>query len=132
MASVRKEFQMAVSADKVWAVLADFGAVDKLAPGFVTECRLDEEGARNITFANGSTARELLVDCDVASRRLAYAIVGGRPIHYGAVAQVFPEADGHSRFVWTVDVLPNDLAGYIGAQMDLGVAAMKGALEKER
>ncbi len=131
MASIRKEFHVAAPAEMVWAVLADFGAVDKLAPGFVTECRLDEDGARHITFSNGATARELLVDCDAASRRLAYAIVGGRPTHYGAAAQVFPEPDGGSRFVWVVDVLPNELAGYIGAQMDLGMAAMKAALEKE-
>lgn len=130
MASIRKEFQVAVPADKVWAVLADFGAVDKLAPGFVTDCRLDESGARIVTFANGATARELLVDSDAASRRLVYAIVDGRPTHYSASAQVLSEPDGGSRFVWVVDVLPNELAGYISTQMDLGMAAMRGALEK--
>ncbi len=130
MASIRREFHVAAPAAIVWAALADFGAVDKLAPGFVTECRLDDDGARNITFSNGATARELLVDCDAASRRLAYAIVGGRPTHYGAAAQVFAESDG-SRFVWVVDVLPNELAGYIGGQMDLGMAAMKAGLESK-
>lgn len=70
MASIRREFHVAAPAAIVWAALADFGAVDKLAPGFVTECRLDDDGARNITFSNGATARELLVDCDAASRRL--------------------------------------------------------------
>ena len=130
MASIRKEFHVAAPADKVWAVLADFGAVDKLAPGFVTECRLDGDGARNITFSNGSTARELLVDSDATSRRLVYAIVGGRLSHYNASAQVLSDPDGGSRFVWTVDFLPSEFAGYIDAQMELGAAAMRGALEK--
>jgi carbon monoxide dehydrogenase subunit G len=129
MASIRKEFHVAAPADKVWAVLADFGAVDKLAPGFVTECRLDGD-ARNITFSNGSTARELLVDSDATSRRLVYAIVGGRLTHYSAAAQVLSEPDGSGRFVWVVDFLPNEFAGYIDAQMELGAAAMRGALEK--
>ena len=131
MASIRKEFRVPAPADRVWSLLADFGAVDKLAPGFVTDCRLDESGARVVTFANGSTARELLVDSDAVSRRLVYAIVGGRPTHYSASAQVMSEPDGNSRFVWVVDVLPNELADYISAQMELGVAAMRGALEKE-
>ncbi len=38
---------------------------------------------------------------------------------------MFAESDG-SRFVWVVDVLPNELAGYIGGQMDLGMAADEG------
>jgi hypothetical protein len=31
--------------------------------------------ARIVTFANGTVARELLVDCDDARRRLVYAVI---------------------------------------------------------
>jgi hypothetical protein len=131
MASVRREFAVAASADRVWAALADFGAVHtRLAPGFVTECRLDVDGARIVTFSNGSTAREILVDRDEALRRLVYAIVGGRLTQHSAAAQVFPEPDGTCRFVWISDFLPDEFAGYIASQMEQGATIMRAALEK--
>jgi polyketide cyclase/dehydrase/lipid transport protein len=133
MASVRKEFSIAAPADRAWAALADFGAVHtRLAPGFVTDCRLEESGAaRIVTFSNGSMAREILVDRDATSRRLAYAIVGGRLTQHSASAQVFAESDGRCRFVWIADFLPDEFAGYIDAQMELGATIMRDALEKE-
>lgn len=63
------------------------------------------------------------------TRRLAYAIVQGRPTRYNASAQVFAENDVRSRLVWIVDLLPNDLAGTIGSMMEQGSAVMKQALE---
>ena len=35
---------------------------------------------------------------------------------------MFAESDGRSRFVWIADVLPNEIAPYMDAQMDLGAA----------
>jgi hypothetical protein len=131
MASVRKDFIVNASADEVWDVLADFGAVDtRLAPGFVTACRLEDGHTRIITFATGVVAREILVDRDPQARRLAYAIVGGRLTQHSASAQVFAEGESRCRFVWIADFLPDELAGYFGTQMELGAAAMRAALEK--
>lgn len=96
-------------------------------PGFVTACEFDAE-ARTITFANGTVARELLVTSDAERRRLVYAISGDRVKHYSAAAQVLDDGRGGTRFNWTIDVLPNELAPYISGQMDLGVAAMQKAL----
>ena len=44
-------------------------------------------------------------------------------------AQVLAEGEGRSRFVWTVDVLPDALAPYVEDMMARGAAAMKEALE---
>jgi hypothetical protein len=44
------------------------------------------------------------------------------------VAQVFEEGPGRSRFVWVIDILPNELVGPISGMMDMGVAAMKKTL----
>ena len=126
MASIHKDVPINADPDRVWAAVRDFGAVDRLAPGFVVDTRL-EDGARIVTFANGNVARELLVDCDEARRRLVYAIVGERVTHYSASVQVFDDGPARSRMSWIVDVLPNDIAPYISGQMDLGVAAMQGA-----
>jgi carbon monoxide dehydrogenase subunit G len=63
MGSVYKEFSVAAPAERVWAALADFGALaTRLAPGFITACRLEDEGTRVVTFSNGTEAREILVD----------------------------------------------------------------------
>src|ERR1700722_138350 len=88
MASIHKDIPTAAPPDRVWAAVRDFGAVHRLAPGFVVDTKL-EDGARIVTFANGSVAREVLVDCDEARRRLVYAIVHERVAHYSASVQVF-------------------------------------------
>jgi hypothetical protein len=81
MASLHKDIPIDAHSDEVWAAVRDFGSVHRrLAPGFVTNARLDGE-ARIVTFANGTVARELLVDCDEPRRRLVYAIISERVKH---------------------------------------------------
>jgi carbon monoxide dehydrogenase subunit G len=129
MASIRKEFQLPVSAQQAWDAFKDLGAVHtRLAPGFVTDCKLEGE-ARMVSFANGFTTRELIVDVDHKARRLAYAARSERLAHHNASFQVFAEGDG-SRVVWIADVLPHEAGKVIGAMMDEGVAAMKKHLSK--
>jgi uncharacterized protein YndB with AHSA1/START domain len=128
MASIQKEIIIDASPDQVWDALRDFGALHtRLVPGFVTDTRLDGD-ARIVTFGNGTVAREILVDCDDTKRRLVYAIVSERIRQHSASAQVFAERDGRTRFVWIADVLPNEIASYMDAQMDLGTQAMQKAL----
>jgi hypothetical protein len=128
MASIHKDIIIDAHPDDVWDALRDFGAVHtRLAPGFVLDTKLDGD-ARIVTFANGSVARETLVDCDDKRRRLVYAIASERLKQHSASAQVFAESDGRTRFVWITDVLPNEIAPYIDAQMDQGALAMQKAL----
>jgi hypothetical protein len=128
MATVRKEFRSARSADEVWAKLKRFEAVHELAPGFVTATKMEPSGARMVTFANGMEIREWLVSSDDAERRLVYAILDHpRYTHYSAAAQVFEDGAG-SRFVWTVDFLPDEMAGMQDASMEAGAKAMAAAL----
>jgi Polyketide cyclase / dehydrase and lipid transport len=129
MASIRREIALNQTADRVWDALRDFHAVDRrVAPGFVTRAEPDGT-ARMITFANGTTAKEELVDCDEAAQRLVYAISNERLKHYNAAVQLFADGHGHCRLVWTVDLLPNELANYVGQQMDAAVKVMKPTLE---
>jgi carbon monoxide dehydrogenase subunit G len=129
MASIRRDIDLEADAESVWAAVSDFGAVDRrVAPGFVVESRLEGD-ARIVKFANGVEAAETLVSRDDATRRLVYAIVGGRLAHYNASIQVFAEDAGHSKLVWIVDFLPNEFAGYLENQVQAAVKAMKPALE---
>jgi carbon monoxide dehydrogenase subunit G len=131
MATIIKHVSIDANPAEVWDALEDFGAVHRrLVPGFVTACELDGE-ARNVTFSNGTTARERLVTSDAATRRLVYAVVSERIRQHSASAQVFEDGNGKTRLTWTVDVLPNEVAPYISAQMDLGAAAMQKAFAKK-
>lgn len=128
MATVRKEFRSARSAEEVWALLKRFDAVHELAKGFVTATKMEPSGARMVTFANGMEVREWPVSSNDAERRLVYAITDNPAYsHYSAAAQVFEDGDG-SRFVWTVDFLPNEMVGQQNAAMEAGAAAMKATL----
>jgi hypothetical protein len=125
MASIYKDVPLAAPASVVWDAVRDFGAVHtRLAPGFVTDTRLDGD-ARIVTFANGNVVRERLVDCDEVRQRLAYAIASERMTHHSASIQVMADGANHCRVIWITDVLPNEIASYIEAQMELGAAAMQ-------
>jgi Polyketide cyclase / dehydrase and lipid transport len=125
MASIHKDIPIDAHPNDLWDAVRDFGAVHtRLAPGFVLEARREGD-TRIVTFANGNTAREQLVDCDDARRRLVYAIVSARVTHYNASVQVLADGATGSRMIWTVDVLPNEIAPHIDAQMDLGAQAMQ-------
>ena len=128
MASIHKDIIIDASTSDVWDAVRDFGAVHtRLAPGFVVDSRLDGD-ARIVTFANGNVAREQLVDCDEARRRLVYAVVSERVKQHSASVQVLADGEARSRLVWIVDVLPNEIAPYIDDQMDQAALAMQKAL----
>ena len=125
MASIHKDIPLDAHPDDVWSAVRDFGALHtRLVPGFVTDVRLDGD-ARIVTFANGSVAREQLVDCDEARRRLVYAIANERITHYSASVQVLSDGDAQSRLVWTIDLLPNEIALYVDGQMNEAALAMR-------
>ena len=132
MATIVKHVQLTAKPEEVWDALADFGALhQRLVPGFVTACEFDGQ-ARNITFSNGSMARELLVTSDADHRRLVYAIPANERVrHYSASAEVTDDGKGGAELVWTIDLLPNEIAPYISGQMDLGAAAMQKAFAKK-
>ncbi len=124
MATIHNDVSLDAPVSDVWDAVRDFGAVHtRLAPGFVTACRLDGE-ARIVTCANGAVAREMLVTCDEARRRLVYAISNERLKHYSAAVQVIADGAGKCRLLWTIDLLPNELASYIEGQTRLAVATM--------
>jgi carbon monoxide dehydrogenase subunit G len=130
MASIHKDIPIDAHPDEVWAAVRDFGAVHKrLAPGFVLDAHLDGD-VRVVTFANGTVARELLVDLDEARRRLVYAVISERVKQHSASVQVLPDGD-RTRLIWIVDLLPNEIAPYIEAQMDHAALAMQKALDRK-
>jgi len=129
MATLRKQIALTSGAANVWSAIRDFGQVHtRVAPGFLTKLEMDK-GDRVITFFNGLVARERLVTVDDEDCRLVYSVVEGRPSHYNAAVQVYPEGDGRSRLVWTIDILPDELAPTVGGMMEHALPLMKKTLE---
>jgi carbon monoxide dehydrogenase subunit G len=130
MATIRKEVQIHASPQRVWDALRDVGALHtRLAPGFVVDTRLDGN-ARIVTFGNGTVAREDIVAVDDATQRIVWAIIGQKFRHYNGAAQVDAHSDGATRFVWTVDLLPDELAPGVDEMMNEGVAVIKATMER--
>jgi len=129
VASIHKEVSIHADPANVWDALRDVGAVhQRLAPGFVTDVQM-EDGARIVTFGNGMVARELIVDVNDDTRRLAWSVVGGRMTHHNASAQVFSDGNGSTRFVWIADLLPHELAPAITQMIEAGLGVIKRTME---
>lgn len=128
MASIREEIFTTARADEVWDAIRDVGALHtRLVPGFVVDTRL-EGSVRVVTFGNGMTVREPIVDLDDRARRLVWSATGGVTTHYNASVQVFEEGNG-SRVVWIADLLPNEAAARVRAMMRQGMEVMKRTLD---
>jgi carbon monoxide dehydrogenase subunit G len=132
MASIRKEISIDAPAEEVWSAFRDIGAVHtRLAPGFVTDCRMDGKD-RIVTFVNGFVVREVIVDIDDEGRRFVYSARSENLAHHNASFHVMAKGEGGCRVVWVADLLPDDMAARIEGMMDQGSVAMKKALERQR
>ena len=135
MTSIIRETGIAATPVAAWDALRDFGALHGLASGFVTSTKLEDDRTRVVTFFNGATVREALIGTDEQARRIAWTItdlVGAT--HHSGSAQVLADGEdpGRCRFIWTTDVLPDDLAERLGTMMDAGLTAIKRTLESAR
>lgn len=130
MATIRKEILVKARAETAWDALRDVGALaTRLVPGFVTAVKM-EEGARVVTFANGVTAREVIVSIDPVERRVVWSSVGGRLSHHNGAAQILPEGPEACRFVWTTDLLPDAMAPAIETMVSQAMPIIRATLEK--
>ena len=129
MATLHKEIHIEARPEVIWDAARDVGALHtRLVPGFVVDTQL-EGNARIVTFGNGMVVRELIISVDDRRRRLAWTAIGGRTTHYNAVLEVLADGSG-TRVVWTIDLLPDEMAEPVATMQDNGLAAMKAAFER--
>ena len=132
MASIHQQITVAARAADVWQSLRDVANVHKrVAPGFLTDCRMEGE-ARIVTFFNGMVAKELIVDVDDKAMRVVWSARSERLEHHNASVQVFEDGSGRCRVVWIADVLPHEAAKMVGAMMEKAMPIMKKTLEGVR
>jgi hypothetical protein len=134
MASIHKEIVIEASPEHVWEAVRDVGAVhQRLTPGILLDARLQGD-ERVLAFAQGMVVRELIVDLDDETRRLAYAVVEGsrRTTYHHASMQVFANDESGSRLVWITDFLPHDQVRSIAAIVERGAEVIKQTLESSK
>jgi hypothetical protein len=128
MATVIKQALINAPVAMVWDALRDMSALHtRLCPGFVVATEMDGD-ARIVTFGNGATARERIINVDDQLRRLAYSATGGRLEHHNASSQVVQDGEACT-FTWTADFLPDAMEDLVSGMMDAGMATMKRTLE---
>ena len=136
MSTIIREVVVDVDSTSVWDALRRLWRTAGEARSRIRD-RLptrDVRHARVVTFVNGAEARERLVGIDEDVCRLAYSVIESafHATHHNAGAQVIDDGAGRSRFAWTVDVLPDELATPIGEMMEEGLAAIKEHLDEPR
>ena len=129
MASIQKEIKVRRPRGVVWDAVRDVGAIHKrLVPGFVVDCRLEGD-SRYLTFGNGTTMREIIVDVDDRTFRHSWSARGEPFTHHNASIQVFAEDENTCRLVWIADLMPNEIVGAIAEMIEKGLSPMKATLE---
>src|SRR6187455_2365275 len=104
MATIHKEILIERSKEFVWDAIRDVGAIHKrLVPGFAVDCKLEDDDARVVTFANGMVVHELIISVDDEVRRHSWSTRGPNLIHHNASLQVFPAGPNNCRVVWIAD-----------------------------
>ncbi|MBS1116009.1 MAG: hypothetical protein H6Q87_393 [candidate division NC10 bacterium] len=123
MATIYKEFDVAVPAGFAWEAIKDVGAIH-----VVTSTTL-EGNVRTVTFGNGMVVKEHILSVNDDARRIAYTAVGGRATHHNASLQVIPTSERASRLVWITDLLPAEMQAPVAQMVEAGSVAMKATLE---
>lgn len=131
MTTIRTEIEIDAPAEHVWDALRDFGGlVERLVPGYVINAELEGD-TRLITFHDGVVVRERLVAIEEEAHRLVYTTTE-EPLgldHHSASCQVLDEGDSRSRFVWIVDLLPDQFGPTLSGRMQEGIEVIKKTME---
>lgn len=122
MTTLVREVPLDVDAALAWSALRDPGNAAQAFAGVLATSAFDGK-VRTVTFVNGTVLEEHIVAIDEPRMRIAYCIGGGRFEHYHASMQIVPADSGRCRFVWIIDLLPDEARERVEPLMDAGCAA---------
>ena len=108
MGTVRRQVQIARSADDVWAVIGDPATISQWFPGIV-DATVDGN-TRVITTKSGIPMPEEIVTNDAIQRRFQYRITAGIVHNHLATIDVFALDDGSSLVAYATDCDPEHAA----------------------
>ena len=126
MATIYREFDVEAPVDRVWEAISDVGAPNKMIT-FLGEVTLEGD-RRTCELGDMGTLEELIVTVDEENRRVVYSIRESpfNMTHHSASMQTFPNGNGGSKFVWTIDLYPDEAAD--PQVIDASVESIKAAL----
>jgi hypothetical protein len=128
MSTLHEDIRIQAPAAEVWDAVRDVGRPhERITPGVLVDASFDGS-IRTVTFADGFTARERIVDVDEEEMRVAYAVVDGPFEHHHASMQVIDHGDGTSSIAWRTDMLPPELVSVVEPLVEGGAAAMRHTL----
>ena len=89
--------RVAAPAERVWALLSDFGGLADLSP-MIQSCTVEGEGVgavRTLGMPGGATLQERLEGHDERQKTFSYSIIGNNPLPFtGYLSTVKVEPDG--------------------------------------
>ncbi len=108
MAQTTVKAEIAVPAEKLWALVRDFGNIPWIPGG--DEATVEGEGVGMVRSLLGGAVRERLESLDDASMKLGYTIDEGLPVpasDYHAIMTVSAAGADRSELDWTCSYVPN-------------------------
>lgn len=131
MATMRRHVRIRRSADDVWAVIADAGAIAEWFPS-MTASRVEGD-RRWVTLGSGMEAEEQIVTSDDEMRRFQYRMVGAPGVtDHLATVDVFDLGADDSLLVYSTDVAPPPLALVMGGAIGEAIESLRDQLEAAR
>ncbi|HEY5154071.1 MAG TPA: SRPBCC family protein [Acidimicrobiales bacterium] len=127
MACVRRQIEIARSADDVWALVGDPSTIAGWFPGIV-ECQIDGT-TRVITTAAGLPIPEEILSVDDIQRRFQYRVTSPLVGHHLGTIDVFALDDGRSLVSYATDCEPDPMALIIGGATGAALAEIRRQLE---
>jgi len=110
MAQARIREEIAVPADRLWRVVADFGNVGWIPGGEGARTEGKGPGMVRILGMGGNEIRERLESADDAGRTIVYTIPQGLPMpvkDYRSTMKVHDRGDGKSELEWSCTFEPD-------------------------
>jgi mxaD protein len=122
---VNEKIEINASAEKIWANLGDFGAIETWHPAFAkTEIvggTNNKVGAKRVlTLKDGGTVNETLTAYSAAKKTMTYKITESVvPVsHYSATIDVIAKGENKSLVIWHATFKRKDLADVPAAGQD--------------
>lgn len=129
MARIEKTIDIDRSADDVWAVVGDIGAISTWLPAIGESSFHD--GVRECTMDGGGTLHEQISNHDDANRSYEYEITEApMPLEHHHAWMSVEEIDGGSRVTWITEIAPDDMAAAMEPVFEEGMQSLKAHLEQ--
>jgi len=129
MATVSLETHVNADPSHVWGQVRDIRWPEALTD-IIASVKPTSKTTRDCTMGDGAKLKETIVAVDDSARRVAYTITESPfgTTHHNASLQALKDGEG-TRLLWTIDVLPDEVAGALEPALSGEIITMAARLE---